>query len=135
MRSALTAAGRSAYCPGVARIDVWKVDSGLPTPAYEQIVDQTVAAIGTGRLVPGEKLPPVRALATQLGVAVNTVAKAYRQLEEEGHVETRGRGGTLVRAGHGPASASGRAAEALARAARDDGLELDEAVGLLRRSW
>lgn len=135
MRSALTAPGRSAYCPGVTSTDVWTVDSDLPTPAYAQIVDQTVEAIGTGRLVPGEKLPPVRALATQLGVAVNTVAKAYRQLEEEGHVETRGRGGTLVREGHGPDSASRLAAEALALAAHEDGLELDEAVGLLRRSW
>lgn len=114
---------------------MWSVDPDLPMPPYGQIVDQTVAAIRTGRLVPGEKLPPVRTLATRLGVAVNTVAKAYRQLEEEGHVETRGRGGTLVRQEHAPASASGRAAAALARAARQDGLHLEEAVGLLRRSW
>lgn len=114
---------------------MWTVDPDLPIPSYAQIVDQTVAAISAGRLVPGERLPPVRALATQLGVAVNTVAKAYRQLEEEGHVETRGRSGTLVRQGHAPSSASGRAAEALARAARQDGLDLEEAVGLLRRSW
>lgn len=111
------------------------MDPGLTTPAYEQIVAQTVEAIGTGQLVPREKLPPVRTLATRLGVAVNTVAKAYRQLEEEGHVETRGRGGTLVRAGRAPASASGRAAGAFARAARQDGLHLEEAIGLLRRSW
>lgn len=119
----------------MTRAEAWKVDPDLAAPAYEQIVAQTVEAIGTGRLVPGEKLPPVRTLATRLGVAANTVAKAYRQLEEEGHVETRGRGGTLVRAGHAPASASGRAADAFAQAARQDGLQLEEAIGLLRRSW
>lgn len=114
---------------------MWSVDPERTTPSYGQIVEQTVAAIREGRLVAGERLPPVRALAAQLGVAVNTVAKAYRQLEEEGHVETRGRGGTLVRPGSTPSSASARAAEAFVAAARQDGLELEEAVGLLRRSW
>ena len=92
-------------------------------------------AIRDGHLVPGEKLPPVRQLATDLGVAPNTVAKAYRQLEEEGHVETRGRGGTLVRGELAPSLPSRGAAEEFARASRADGLDLAQAIGLLRRSW
>lgn len=112
-----------------------EVSPDSPTPVFEQIVEQVVAAIHDGHLVPGEKLPPVRQLAADLGVAPNTVAKAYRQLEEEGHVETRGRGGTLVRGELAPSLPSRGAAEDFARASRADGLDLAQAIGLLRRSW
>lgn len=112
-----------------------QIDPDLATPVYEQVVEQVVAGIRVGDLVPGEKLPPVRQLATDLGVAVNTVAKAYRQLEEEGHVETRGRGGTIVRDELAPALPSRAAAAEFARLARGSGLDLPQAIGLLRRSW
>jgi DNA-binding transcriptional regulator YhcF (GntR family) len=62
--------------------------------------DRLAAAIQTrirrGSLAPGERLPTVRALAADLGLAPNTVAKAYRRLEEVGLVEGRGRSGTFV---------------------------------------
>ncbi|WP_143553877.1 GntR family transcriptional regulator [Serinicoccus sp. CNJ-927] len=112
-----------------------RIDPDLATPVFEQIVDQVVAGVRAGDLVPGEKLPPVRQLAGDLGIAPNTVAKAYRQLEEEGHVETRGRGGTLVRDELAPALPSRGAAEDFARSARAAGLDLSQAIGLLRRSW
>jgi GntR family transcriptional regulator len=105
------------------------------TPVFEQIVAAVVDAVRSGALVPGHRLPPVRALAAELGVATNTVAKAYRRLEEEGHVETHGRGGTLVRAGGPGSAASAVAARAFVEAARADGLDLGEATGLLRRTW
>src|SRR5690606_21134418 len=71
-------------------------------------------SVRDGLLTPGTRLPAVRQLATDLGVAANTVAKAYRQLEAEGHVETRGRGGTVVLAPPG----SGAGAELDAAAGR-----------------
>lgn len=111
------------------------VDPDLPTPVFEQVLQQVVEGVRSGGLVPGERLPPVRALASDLGIAPNTVARAYRQLEEEGHVETRGRGGTIVREELAPALPSRVAAEEFVRAARGSGLDLDQAIGLLRRSW
>lgn len=112
-----------------------QIDPALPTPVYEQVVEQIVEGVRSGQLVPGEKLPPVRQLAGDLGVAVNTVAKAYRQLEEEGHVETRGRGGTVVRDELAPSLPSRTAAVEFAETARRTGLDLQQAIGLLRRSW
>ncbi|WP_298749417.1 GntR family transcriptional regulator [uncultured Serinicoccus sp.] len=111
------------------------VDPGSPTPVFEQVVDGVVGAIRDGALVAGDRLPPVRRLAADLGIATNTVAKAYRQLEEEGHVETRGRGGTLVREELAPSQPARVAAEELVHAARASGLDLSQTVGLLRRSW
>lgn len=73
------------------------VDHDSDLPPYEQIVTSVTDAIRTGRLTPGTKLPPVRTLASGLGLAANTVAKAYRRLETEGWVETKGRNGTVVR--------------------------------------
>mgnify|MGYP005858221685 CR=1 FL=1 len=66
-------------------------------PEYMQIVEQIRWAAAEGRLKPGDRLLPVRALAERLGVNASTVARAYRILEMDGVVETRQRGGTLVR--------------------------------------
>lgn len=66
------------------------------TPVYEQLVRQVVDAAASGTVAAGEKLPTVRALAADLGLAVNTVAKAYRELEMRGAIQTRGRSGTFV---------------------------------------
>ncbi len=63
---------------------------------YEQIRAQIAAAIDSGALPPAARLPTVRSLAAQVGVAVNTVARSYRQLEQEGLVTTHGRHGTFV---------------------------------------
>jgi DNA-binding transcriptional regulator YhcF (GntR family) len=65
-------------------------------PPYEQVRSQMAEAIGRGELLPAERLPTVRKLAGDLGLAVNTVAKAYRELEQAGLVETHGRHGTVV---------------------------------------
>ena len=72
------------------------VDPEASAPPFEQVRAQVVAAVHEGALTPGEKLPTVRALATELGLAVNTVAKAYRALEQDAVIETRGRSGTFV---------------------------------------
>lgn len=65
-------------------------------PAGEQIVRGVMELIGGSRLQPGERLPPIRALAALLGVNRNTVAKAYQELAERGYVQSRFGGGSVV---------------------------------------
>jgi len=65
-------------------------------PIYLQIVNQVKYLVACGRLSAGEELPPIRVLAERLVVNPNTVARAYRELEQAGAVETRGRHGTFV---------------------------------------
>ena len=69
-------------------------DSGAPV--YEQIAGQIRDRIAAGDLPPGQALPPVRTLASDLGVNLNTVARAYRLLEEQGFVRIRDRSGAEV---------------------------------------
>lgn len=76
--------------------DWLRVDGRAGTPLFDQLRTQVIDGIRAGKLPPGAKLPTVRELAAQLGVAVNTVARAYRELETAGIVETRGRFGTFV---------------------------------------
>ncbi|MYZ08452.1 GntR family transcriptional regulator, partial [Streptomyces sp. SID2999] len=54
-------------------------------------------AVGSGELLPGQPLPPMRELAARLDVNPNTVAAAYRTLRERGVIETAGRRGSRVR--------------------------------------
>lgn len=72
------------------------LDPASPTPPFEQVRVQLAAQIRDGALAAGTRLPTVRRLAEDLGIAVNTVARTYRELEAEGLVETRGRNGTVV---------------------------------------
>lgn len=74
------------------------LDDASALPPYEQVRAQIAAQITSGILVAGTRLPTVRGLATALGLAANTVARAYRELETAGLVQTRGRGGTTVSA-------------------------------------
>ncbi|MBT2547427.1 GntR family transcriptional regulator [Arthrobacter sp. ISL-65] len=72
------------------------VDLGSPTPPYEQIRLQVSALVAAGGLTAGTRLPAVRSLAADLGLAAGTVARAYRELEQSGLIETRRRNGTVV---------------------------------------
>ncbi|UOY01542.1 GntR family transcriptional regulator [Blastococcus sp. PRF04-17] len=67
-----------------------------PTPPYEQLRRQFVDLIWAGVLTPGDRLPPLRQLAADLGLAVGTVGRAYRELEAAGLVASRRGGGTRV---------------------------------------
>jgi GntR family transcriptional regulator len=68
-----------------------------PEPVYEQIVRQVQGGVASGQLRPGDPLPTVRQLATDLELNRNTVARAYKQLEDQGVILTAGRRGTFVR--------------------------------------
>lgn len=112
------------------------VDATSPVPPYQQVVDHVVGLVEQGTVDAGTKLPPVRALAEQLGLAANTVAKAYRLLESAGWVETRGRNGTVIRAAEASSvGAVERAAGELVRAARDAGVSLEATQALLAAAW
>jgi GntR family transcriptional regulator len=74
----------------------FRLDSASGVPFYRQVIDQILAGIATGSLRPGEQLPTVRALAVELKVNLNTVGKAYKELEIRGVVTTQQGSGTYV---------------------------------------
>ena len=73
-----------------------RIDVTSPTPLVEQITDEIRRAIAAGDVTMGDSLPPVRQLAADLGVNLNTVARSYRALEAKGLIRTRRGQGTIV---------------------------------------
>jgi DNA-binding transcriptional regulator YhcF (GntR family) len=110
------------------------LDHDSPVPPYEQVRDQIHAQVAAGSMPAGTKLPTVRALAADLGLAANTVARAYRELEVLGDIETRGRAGSFV-SGDGVEQAARQAAHEYAERLRALGFELDEGLALVRRAF
>ncbi len=110
-----------------------RVDPDAAEPPFEQVRDQVAALVAAGRLLPGDRLPTVRGLASGLGLAVGTVARAVKELEAAGLVTTGGRAGTTVAAGeHTAAVGLAVLASSFAAAARDAGVTDDAALGLVR---
>lgn len=114
-----------------------EIDTASATAPYEQLRTQVAAQVADGTLPAGTKLATVRQMAADLGLAPNTVAKAYRELEADGVIETHGRRGTFVRSavGRAPTGEVSEATEALVRAARRQGLTLPETQALVERAW
>jgi DNA-binding transcriptional regulator YhcF (GntR family) len=98
-------------------------------PPYEQLRRRIAAQIDAGELEVDRRLPTVRELARQTGLAVNTAAKSYRELESAGYIRTEGRRGTFVAARPGPFAESKR------DAAIDDPVSfcMSSEMSLLRR--
>jgi GntR family transcriptional regulator len=92
----------------------FRLDAGSGVPFYRQVIDQVLLAVADGRLKAGEQLPTVRQLAVDLSVNLNTVAKAYREMEIRGVVETQQGTGTFV-AARKAASRSSERSKALER--------------------
>jgi GntR family transcriptional regulator len=119
------------------------IDTDSATAPFEQVRTQIASAVAEGQLSPGTKLPTVRRLAADLGLATNTVARAYRELEADSVIATHGRGGTFVRSDvlDEPTTHSGAAD--LAKAAATDyvhtvrrlGLNSQEAARLVENTW
>ena len=110
-----------------------RLDPHAAVPPFEQVRDGIARQVDSGVLEPGFRLPPVRALAASLDLAANTVARAYKELEAAGVVETRGRAGTFV-AGRGVERAARAAATAYVDSARALGLDSEEIVAHVRRA-
>ena len=110
----------------------WKVDPQSSVPPYEQIRLRVVDLAAAGTLAIGAKLPSVRSLATELGVAANTVARAYRELEQAGVVVTAGRSGTAIAAGGDHISArTAEAANAFAAVVHELGVPTAKALAMV----
>lgn len=107
-------------------------------PIYLQIVNQIKYLVASGRLEPGEELPPIRTFAEQLTVNPNTVARAYRELEIAGIVEKRRTSGTYISDAGSPLARSeqfrilAERADALLADARQMKVTTDEVIDLIR---
>src|SRR5436309_12993866 len=108
-------------------------------PIYLQIVNQVKYLVASGRLQPGEELPPIRALAERLLINPNTVARAYRELEDAGVVAKRSTAGTYVSDAGSPLARRERMkilsqrADALLTEARQMGVGTEEVIELVRQ--
>jgi len=107
-------------------------------PPYRQLIEGIRRRIERGALLPGDRIPPVRTLADELALAPNTVARAYRALEDDGWIEGRGRAGTFVaaRLPEQPSAADAAlatAAEDYLRRAAQLGVTREAAIWALRR--
>lgn len=111
------------------------VDVRAATPPYEQIRSQIAAYVDAGLLAEGTRLPTMRALAADLGVATGTVARAYAELEAAGLVASRRRTGTVV-TGSRPAVPAEerlqRLADDLAAQARASGVDGEAVLAIVR---
>jgi len=127
---------------GVSTLHV-TIDADAATAPFEQVRTQIASAVAEGRLDAGTKLPTVRQLAADLGLAPNTVARAYRELETDSVVATHGRNGTFVRSevvdepnAHSSAADTARAAAAdYVHSVRRLGLSSPEALRLVEKAW
>ncbi|WP_182524533.1 GntR family transcriptional regulator [Nocardioides dongkuii] len=117
-------------------MQVHPLDDAAASPPYEQLRAQIAARATSGDLPAGTRLPTVRGLAAELGIAAGTVARAYRELEADGVVVTEGRRGTFVAASAAASTGDAlAAARTYAVAARRLGLTRDEATRLLEDAW
>jgi DNA-binding transcriptional regulator YhcF (GntR family) len=109
-----------------------RVDLGSPVPPFEQIRQQLHDRIVDGTLASGARLPTIRQLATDLGLAPGTVARAYAELEAARLVETNRSKGTRVRPSAGTDEAAREAADRYVAAAKATDLDLAAALALVR---
>lgn len=93
-----------------------ELDPNSAIPPFEQLRSQIERAVVGGTLLAGHRLPPIRQLARDLGIAPGTVARAYRELETAGLLHTRGRHGTVVASNSTDLDQTRLAQEAAARA-------------------
>ncbi len=108
-----------------------RIDPGDPSPLYEQIELQVRSAIGEGSLTAGERLPPARELAEDIGVNVHTVLRAYGALRDAGLIELRPRRGAVVSDPSPPRQQLAAMARGLVEQAREHGLSHTEIIDLV----
>ncbi|QJC22216.1 GntR family transcriptional regulator [Arcanobacterium buesumense] len=119
---------------------IFSIDPSLDVPPYEQIINQIVAGIRSKQLLVDTRLAPVRHLAVELGVSPGTVARAYKDLETAGILQTRGRNGTFVCAIPDTAQTTSPASletalAGLIRYAHAEGITLDDLLTRVRTAF
>ena len=109
------------------------IDAGSPVPPFEQLRAQLAGQIHDRTLAVGTRLPAIRRLAADLGLAVNTVGRAYRELEEAGLIQTRGAAGSFVSAaGEQGRERASRAAAEYAAVVASIGIGTEEALRIVQ---
>jgi DNA-binding transcriptional regulator YhcF (GntR family) len=109
------------------------IDAASPVPPFEQLRAQLARQIQDRTLAVGYRLPTIRHLAADLGLAVNTVLRAYRELEEADLIETRGRAGSFVSAaGEQGRERARRAAADYAAVIASVGIDTSEAIRIVQ---
>ena len=115
------------------------ITPGDGAPIYRQIIDQVKHLVAAGRLKPGDEMPPIRGLAQQLLINPNTVARAYRELEAQGVLQSRQGSGTVVADGGSPLARGERLrlltaqVDRLLAESRQLGFELETVVDLVQK--
>jgi DNA-binding transcriptional regulator YhcF (GntR family) len=111
------------------------IDPRSAVPPFEHLRVQLLEQVQSGELVLGAKLPTVRRLAEDLGLAPGTIARTYRELEQDGIIQTRGRNGTFVAWAKDEAERQVQdAANAYAARIRSLGFDPARAVTLVRQA-
>ncbi len=119
---------------------ILSVDPSRALPVYEQVREQIRRMVAAGTLTPGTRLPTIRQLAADLGLAKGTIERAYELLEGDAVIERHGRNGTYV-SEVAPSTRREQIvgleqpAEALVIVARQLGADEESAVQALRAAW
>jgi DNA-binding transcriptional regulator YhcF (GntR family) len=114
------------------------VDPDSPVPPFEQLRVAIRQLVATGAIPVGSRLPTVRQLASDLGLAPGTVGRAFRELEVEGIIESRGRHGTHIKSAPRPPEAAERqrrireAANTYVAVAAEPGIDRRMAIATVR---
>jgi GntR family transcriptional regulator len=108
---------------------IFTIDPHSGVPMYLQLIEQIKRSVALGVLTPGEQLPTVKQLATDLTINPNTVARVYRELERDGVIETSPGRGSFIRANGGVGNAT-RAAADVAAAAIDAAVREVKSIGI-----
>lgn len=126
-----------AGAAGGARVGgiVLTLDPDTTEPPFRQLKAQIVEGIHRGKLTPGTRMPAIRAMAADVGVAARTAAKVYSELEDAGLLEGRGRSGTYVTDPDLTTAVLTRAAEEFAERAAGSGFTVDEAIAAVRVAY
>ncbi|MFD4368396.1 GntR family transcriptional regulator [Rhodococcus sp. NPDC058521] len=109
------------------------IDADSAVAPFDQVRLQIIEQVRSGVLIAGTKIPTVRALASTLNLAPNTVAKAYRELGREGVIETHGKQGTFIASGGDPTRTHAeRAATQYVQELRNLGISDEDVLGFVR---
>jgi GntR family transcriptional regulator len=112
---------------------IFTVDPRSGVPLYLQLIEQVKRAVLLGALGPGEQLPTVKALALELTINPNTVARVYRELERDGVIETSPGRGSFIRAGGASAASDRQMADDVSQQTFIGAIREARSLGLGRR--
>jgi len=112
---------------------ILRLNPSSGVPVYLQIIEQVKHVIATGAVNAGEQLPSVRQMAEDLLINPNTVARAYRDLEQEGIIELKHGSGAFISGSIAPPSKSMHKAQAVVKSAIDQLTSFDLAEEEIRR--